>query len=270
MDLGLRDKVAVVTGGGGAIGGAIASLLAEEGVKIAVWDLSQEAAEKCCDSINAQGGVALAVECNVLDKKSVATALSKTLERFETVDILINGAGGSRKQATTSADQAFFDIQPEAVGSVVDLNYMSAVIPAQIVGRVFAEKKAGVIINISSIAGMTPLSKAIGYCNGKAATNSFTQWLAVHMASEYSPNIRVNAVAPGFVMSQQNRFLLIDEKTGQATERGREIIRNVPVGRYGQPDEIAGAVLWLASEKASFVTGAILPVDGGFTAFSGV
>jgi len=186
------------------------------------------------------------------------------------VDILINGAGGSRKEATTSHELEFFDIKPEVLCEVMHLNYLSAVIPSQEVGRIFAWKKSGVILNISSIAGILPLTRAIAYSNGKAATNSFTRWLAVYMAQNFSPEIRVNSIAPGFVLTQQNRFLLMDEKTGKFTERGRKVLASTPMNRLGEPSEIVGAALWLVSEKASFVTGAVIPVDGGFSAYSGV
>ena len=270
MDLHLKGKVAVVTGAGGAICGEIAKALAREGVSVAIWDLSLDAACRKRDDIVSTGGRAIAVECDATDKTSVAAALGQTIGEYSTVDILVNGAGGSRRETTTSPELSFFDIEPSDMDSVMSINYMSAVVPSQAVGRVFAEKESGVILNISSIAGVCPLTRAIAYSNGKAATNSFTQWLAVHMAKEYSSSIRVNAIAPGFMLTEQNHFLLTDEKTGAITERGQDILRNVPAGRYGNPREIVGAALWLVSEQASFVTGAIVPVDGGFTAFSGV
>ncbi|HEB29283.1 MAG TPA: SDR family oxidoreductase [Spirochaetes bacterium] len=164
----------------------------------------------------------------------------------------------------------FFNIEPENLNKVMNLNYMSAVIPSQAAGRVFAEKRSGVILNISSIAGISPLTRAIGYSSGKAAMNNFTQWLAVHMAQNYSPEIRVNAIAPGFMLTEQNKFLLIEKDTGKMTERGKKIIGFVPMARLGNPAEITGAALWLVSDQASFVTGAVVPVDGGFTAYSGV
>ncbi|MBA7525817.1 putative oxidoreductase UxuB [subsurface metagenome] len=215
-------------------------------------------------------GKVLTVECNVLNKKNVDRALENTLKRFGTVDILINGAGGSKKEATTSPELEFFDIDPGSLNDVMKLNYLSAVIPSQAVGRIFAKRKSGVILNISSIAGIQPLTRAIAYSNGKAATNNFTQWLAVHMAKNFSSKIRVNAIAPGFILTEQNRFLLIDEKTQKFTERGKQIINFVPMKRLGNPNEIVGAALWLVSDSATFVTGAVVPVDGGFTAFSGV
>jgi len=259
----------VVTGGGGAICGEIARALAAEGVSVAIWDLSAEAARARLAGLPAARPAGLALACDVLDRESVREALRRTLEAFGTVDILVNGAGGGRPEATTSPMLSFFDIPAEALRGVLDLNYLSAVIPSQEVGRVFAGKQAGVVLNIASVAGWRPLSRAIAYSNGKAATLSFTAWLAVHMAREYSPAIRVNAVAPGFVLTEQNRFLLLDE-AGAPSERGKRILAAVPMQRLGRPEEIAGAVLYLVSEQARFVTGAVLAVDGGFSADPGV
>lgn len=270
MNYNLKGKIAVIIGAGGAICGEIAKALSSEGVSVAIWDISLDNALKKCEEIRSLGGKAIAVKCNATKKGSVSSALKETLIKYGIVDILVNGAGGSRKKATTSPEQKFFDIDIEAMDMVMALNYMSMVIPSQLVGRVFADKKAGVILNITSIAGISPLTRAVSYSNSKAAANSFTQWLAVHMAQNYSPKIRVNAVAPGFMLTEQNRFLLIDEKTGRMTERGQQIINNVPMARYGQPQEIIGAALWLVSDMSGFVTGAVIPVDGGYMAFSGV
>lgn len=267
---GLNGKVAVITGAGGAICGAIARALSAHGASVAIWDLAAGAARRQAQAIKAAGGSALAVTCDVRDRPSIEHAMQATLAEFQTVDILINGAGGSRREATTAPDLSFFDMAPEALMKTVALNYSSAVLPSQVIGRLFAKQKRGVILNIASIAGVRPLTRAIGYSNGKAAVINFTQWLAVHMAQEYSPHIRVNALAPGFVLTEQNRFLLTDEKTGQPTKRGRQIIRHVPMGRLAAPEEMVGAALWLVSDSASFVTGAVIPVDGGFTASSGV
>jgi len=270
MKYNLNGKVAVVTGAGGVICGEIAAALAGEGAKVALWDISAEAAERKAKEICSTGGCAIAVRCDVTDRAAVIAAAETVLAEYGTVDILINGAGGSRKETTTSPDLTFFDIDPQALADTFALNYTSAVVPSQVIGRIFAEKRSGVIVNISSIAGFRPLTRAIGYSNAKAALNGFTQWLAVHMAQDYSPEIRVNAVAPGFVLTQQNRFLLVDEKTGEMTERGRRILEHTPMKRYARPEEVVGAVLWLVSDAASFVTGAVIPVDGGFTSFSGV
>ena len=270
MDYNLQGKVAIITGAGGAICGEIAKGLAKEGISVAIWDVSIESANKRRDEILSLGGKSITVYCDATEKKSIEAALKETLAYYNTIDILINGAGGSHKETTTSPDLNFFDIEPEAMKNVFSLNYMSAVIPSQAIGRIFAEKKSGVILNITSIAGIAPLTAAISYSNAKAAANSFTKWLAVHMAQNYSPKIRVNAITPGFILTEQNKFLLVNEKTGQMTERGNTIIKNVPMARYGKPKEIAGTVLWLVSDMASFVTGAVIPVDGGFTAFSGV
>ena len=270
MDYGLENRIAVVTGAGGAICGEIAAALAAEGVRVAIWDISLEAADRRAEEIRAGGGDVIAVECDAADRSSVVAATEAVVNEYGTIDILVNGAGGSRKESTTSREREFADIDTESITRAISLNYMSAVIPSQAVGRIFAEKRSGVILNISSVAGVSPLTRAVAYSNAKAAVNSFTQWLAVHMAQNYAPNIRVNAVAPGFVLTEQNRFLLVDERTGKMTERGRRILANVPMQRYGCAEEIAGAALWLVSDKSSFVTGVIIPVDGGFTAFSGV
>lgn len=270
MDYHLTGKVAVVTGGGGAICGEIAKALAIEGVSVAIWDLEKDKAEDKAGQIRAGGGIALAVECDVTKRDSVAAAVQTTLQAYSTIDLLVNGAGGGLKNATTSSEKSFFDILPEDMAAGFALNYMSAVFPSQCIGRIFTEKKSGVILNITSIAGILPLTRAISYSDAKAAANSFTKWLAVHMAQNYSVNIRVNAIAPGFILTDQNRFLLIDEKTGELTERGRQIFRSVPMARFGKVQEIADAALWLLSDQASFVTGAVIPVDGGYTAFSGV
>jgi NAD(P)-dependent dehydrogenase (short-subunit alcohol dehydrogenase family) len=270
MDLGLKGKTAVITGGGGAICGAIAHGLAREGAKVAVWDLSAPAAAARAAAIEKDGGTAAAMACDAGDTASVKHALEETLAAFGTVDILVNGAGGSRPEATTSPALDFFSIGRDAMQSVLGLNYLTAVVPCQEVGRVFRDNGQGVIVNIASIAGMRPLTRSVAYSSGKAALINFTQWLAVHMATEYSPRIRVNAVAPGFLLSEQNRFLLVNRETGAMTARGDSILGHVPLKRLATTDDMTGPVLWLVSEQAAFVTGAVIPVDGGFTAYAGV
>lgn len=259
-----------MTGGGGAICGAVASALAEQGAAVAIWDLDGEAASKRQDRIIASGGWACSVACDVTSSASVRAALRQTLEEFGRVDLLVCGAGGNRRDATTSPDLAFFDVPEPAVRAVNDLNYLSVVLPAQAVGRLMAEKGEGAIVNIASISGILPLSRVFAYSAAKAAVINLTEWLAVHMARSYAPAIRVNAVAPGFVLTDQNRYLLVDAESGELTERGRAVVQRVPAGRFGRPEDIVGAVLWLLCDEARFVTGAVLPVDGGFCADSGI
>jgi len=270
VDYGLKGKTAAVTGGGGVLCGVIAEALAREGVKVAVLDIRPEAAEKAVEKIKAAGGEALAVQANVLEVESVASARAKIESELGGVDILINGAGGNKKEATTSPDLAFFDLPPDAVRWVFDLNCLGTMIPSQVFGRPMAERKEGTILSISSMNAFRPLTRIPAYSAAKAAVSNFTQWLATHMAQEYSPRIRVNAIAPGFFLTEQNRFLLTDEKTGELTPRGKTIIDHTPMNRFGEPEELVGAVLYLVSDLARFVTGVVLPIDGGFSAFSGV
>jgi NAD(P)-dependent dehydrogenase (short-subunit alcohol dehydrogenase family) len=192
------------------------------------------------------------------------------MERFGRVDGLVNAAGGNKPQATTGPDHPFFDLPLDALRWVGDLNLVGTILPCQIFGRQLAQQQAGVILNIASIAGLSPLTRTPAYCAAKAGINNFTQWLAVHLAQEYSPHLRVNALAPGFFLTTQNKYLLLDEASGQLTRRGQIILEHTPLGRFGQPEELVGPALWLLSPASSFVTGAVVPVDGGFTAFSGV
>ena len=266
----LSGKVAVVTGGGGVLCGAMSRALGRVGVKMAVLDLILEAAKKVVDDVVAVGGEAIAVKCDVLDKASVEAACRTVLERFGRVDILINGAGGNKKQATTGPDLSFFDLPSDAVQWVFNLNFIGTLLPSQVFGRVLAEQGEGVILNVSSMNAFRPLTKIPAYSAAKAAVSNFTQWLAVHMSQEYSDKIRVNAIAPGFFLTEQNRFLLTDEATGELTPRGKAIIDHTPMGRFGNPEDLLGTVLWLLSPAAAFVHGVVVPVDGGFSAFSGV
>lgn len=270
MDYHLAGNVAVITGGGGAIGGAIAAALAEHGAAIAIWDINPTAAGLKAAEINSAGGTAIGLECDVTAKTSIESAFAATLKEFSTVNFLVNSAGGSNKATTTSTELPFPDLHVDDMAHVFMQNYMGTVMTSQLAAKQFIKNKSGVIVNISSIAGILPLSRAISYSDAKAAVNSFTRWLAVHMAQNYSVNVRVNAIAPGFILTDQNRFLLVDEKSGDLTERGRQIFRSVPMARFGKVKEVADAALWLLSERASFITGAVIPVDGGYTAFSGV
>ena len=267
---GLSGKVAVVTGGGGVLCGAMSRALGRVGVKVAVLDLFEEAAQKVADDVEAAGGEAMAVPCDVLDKASLEAARDVVLARFGRVDILINGAGGNRKRATTSPDLSFFDLPTDAVQWVFNLNFIGTLLPSQVFGKLMAEQGEGIILNTSSMNAFRPLTRIPAYSAAKAAVSNFTQWLAVHLSQEYSPNIRVNAIAPGFFLTEQNRFLLTDEATGELTPRGRTIIDHTPMARFGDPEDLIGTVLWLLSDGSRFVHGIVVPVDGGFSAFSGV
>jgi NAD(P)-dependent dehydrogenase (short-subunit alcohol dehydrogenase family) len=266
----ISGKVAVVTGGAGVLCTSICRALAQAGAKVAVLDLNAEAAESLAAEIRSGGGEAIGVACNVLERGSIEAAAGEVLVRFGRVDILVNGAGGNKPAATTSAEQRFFDLPAEALRWVFDLNLMGTILPSQAFGRRMAEQKSGVILNISSMNAFRPLTRVAAYSAAKAGVSNFTQWLAVHMAQEYSPKIRVNAVAPGFFLTDQNRFLLTDKGTGELTQRGRVILDHTPLGRFGDPGDLLGTVLWLLSPASAFVTGIVVPVDGGFSAFSGV
>jgi len=267
---GLSGKVAVVTGGGGVLAGVMSRALGRVGVKVAVLDLILKAAQKVVDEVVAAGGEAIAVKCDVLNRTSVEAACRTVLERFGCVDILINGAGGNKKEATTGSDVSFFDLPSDAVQWVFNLNFIGTLLPSQVFGRILAKQGEGVILNISSMNAFRPLTKIPAYSAAKAAVSNFTQWLAVHMSQEYSNKIRVNAIAPGFFLTEQNRFLLTDETNGELTPRGKTIIDHTPMGRLGDPEDLISTMLWLLSPGAAFVHGVVVPVDGGFSAFSGV
>jgi NAD(P)-dependent dehydrogenase (short-subunit alcohol dehydrogenase family) len=240
--------------------------LAESGAKVVVLDVRSDAAESLAAEL---GNGAIGLFCDVMERTSVEAAARAVMEMFGRVDILINGAGGNRPQATTGPQQPFFDLPVEALRWVLDLNLMGTVLPSQVFGKIMAQQGEGVIINISSMNAFRPLTRIPAYSAAKAAVSNFTQWLAVHMAQEYSPNIRVNAIAPGFFVGEQNRALLLNED-GSLTPRGQQILAHTPMRRFGVPEDLLGALLWLVSPAASFVTGVVIPIDGGFSAFSGV
>jgi NAD(P)-dependent dehydrogenase (short-subunit alcohol dehydrogenase family) len=262
----VQEKVAVVTGGAGVLCAAMCRTLAEAGAKVAVLDLRLEPAESLAAEL---GNGAFGLACNVLEKASVEAATQKVVATFGRVDILINGAGGNKPQATTTSEQSFFDLPADAVRWVFDLNLMGTILPSQVFGKIMAKQKSGVIINISSMNAFRPLTCIPAYSAAKAGVSNFTQWLAVHMAQEYSPEIRVNAIAPGFFVGEQNRRLLLNED-GLLTVRGQQIMSHTPMARFGVPDDLLGTLMWLVSPASAFVTGIVVPVDGGFSAYSGV
>jgi NAD(P)-dependent dehydrogenase (short-subunit alcohol dehydrogenase family) len=267
----LEGKVAVVTGGTGVLGSAMCKGLAEAGATVVILARTLSKAQSLADEIVQFGGKALAVSADVLDKASLEAARDTILGEVQQIDILINGAGGNRPEATAVPGQrSFFDLPQEALENVFALNFTGTILPSQVFGAVMAQEQSGVIINVSSMAAFTPLTRVVAYGGAKAAINNFTQWLAVTMAREYSATIRVNAIAPGFFLGEQNRYLLIDEHSGDLTPRGQQIIDHTPMQRFGEPDDLVGTLVWLASDAARFVTGIVVPIDGGFSAFSGV
>jgi len=266
----VKDKCIVITGSAGVLCGCMGTELVRRGAKICILDCDESRAKELCKKIEADGGFALAIQADVLEKESIQAAFNSAIKTMGRVDILINGAGGNKKEATTSADLSFFDIPAEAVKAVFDLNLLGTVLPSQVFGKHIAERGDGVILNISSMNAFRPLTKIPAYSAAKAAVSNFTQWLAVHMCQNYSKDIRVNAIAPGFFLTEQNRFLLTDEQTQELTERGKTIVDHTPMAKFGQPKDLIGTVLWLISDASKFVTGIVVPVDGGFSAFSGV
>ena len=263
-------KTVVITGGTGILGGEIACALVGCGANVAMLDRNLDPFEHIRQLMEPSGNQAVAISANVLELESLQKAAQTVGEKFGGVDCLLNAAGGNKPEATTGGNLSFFDLPPEALRWVFDLNLMGTILPSQVFGKMMAEKGEGVILNISSMSAMRPLTRVVAYSAAKAAVSSFTQWLAVHVAQEYSPRIRVNAVAPGFFLTRQNKFLLTEEQTGDLTARGRAIISHTPMGRFGVPEDLFGAVLWLLSPASAFVTGIVLPVDGGFSAYAGV
>lgn len=264
------QRVAVVTGGGGVLCGAMCRALGQQHISVAVLDLSEHAAQAVADQIVAEGGRAIAVVANVLGRESLQQAADRIHAELGPIDILINGAGGNKPDATATPERSFFDIPAEAIQWVFNLNCLGTILPCQVFVPDMVAHHQGVVINLASMSGIRPLTRVVAYSAAKAAIANFTQWLAVHLAQEYSPRIRVNAIAPGFFLTAQNEFLLVDRESGQATSRGQTILAHTPAGRYGHPDDLLGALLWLISDAAAFVSGIVVPVDGAFSAFSGV
>lgn len=265
----LTNQVAVVTGGAGVLCDSMCRSLAQAGAKVVVLDLNPTAAGQLATAICLLGGEAIALACDVLDKVSIEYAAREVVSKFGRVDILINGAGGNKVQATASPEQSFFDLPSDALRWVFDLNLMGTILPSQVFGKIMAEQTSGVILNISSMNAFRPLTRIAAYSAAKAGVSNFTQWLAVHMAQNYSTKIRVNAIAPGFFVAEQNRKLLLNDD-GSLTPRGQSIISHTPMARFGVPEDLLGTVLWLVSPASEFVTGIVVPIDGGFSAFSGV
>jgi NAD(P)-dependent dehydrogenase (short-subunit alcohol dehydrogenase family) len=263
-------KTVVITGGTGILGGEMACALVGCGANVAVLDRNPAIPEIYRQPMEAGPGKYLVVYADVLDHQSLHDAKEEINKHFGHVDSLINAAGGNHPDATTSPDRSFFEISQAAIQWVIDLNLKGTILSSQVFCTDMIAKGSGEVLNITSMAASQPLTRVAAYSAAKAAVSNFTQWLAVHMAQEYSPNIRVNAIAPGFFITQQNRYLLEDSQPGKLTPRGSLIIGNTPQGIFGQPEDLLGTMLWLLSPASKFVTGIVVPVDGGFSAFSGV
>jgi len=259
----------IVTGGTGVLGRVMTEALIGCGASVAVLARDREKATDLLSKMPGPGK-AVVVEGDVLKKDTLERAAEVVTSEFGRIDCLVNGAGGNHPQATTRPDLSFFDVPQEALRFVFDLNLQGTILPSQVFGKRMAQQGEGVILNISSMSAFRPLTRVLSYSAAKAGVNSFTQWLAVHLAREYSPRIRVNAIAPGFFLTEQNRFLLTDQETGELTARGQSIIDHTPMRRFGEPEDLLSTVFWLLSPASSFVTGVVVPVDGGFSAFGGV
>ncbi len=262
-------RAVLMTGGTGVLGRVMVKTLVGCGANVTVLARNRQKAESVLSETPGGGRVIIA-EGDALKRDDLERATATIMKEFGRVDCLVNGAGGNHPQATTRPDLSFFDIPEEAFRFVFDLNLLGTIIPSQVVGRRMAEAGEGVILNVSSMSAIRPLTRVVSYSAAKAGVNSFTQWLAVHLAQEYSPRIRVNAIAPGFFLTEQNRFLLTEQETGKLTARGQSIINHTPMNRFGEPEDLLGTILWLLSPASAFVTGIVVPVDGGFSAFAGV
>jgi NAD(P)-dependent dehydrogenase (short-subunit alcohol dehydrogenase family) len=260
------DRVAVVTGGTGVLGRAIAHGFRRSAARVVILARNHALVNETAVGLGNTDEV-MGVAADVLDADQLRSALDSIVGQWGDLHILVNAAGGNRSEATVAPDGSFFDVSPDAIRQVVDLNLMGTLLPIQIFGRAIADAGTGSIVNISSMAATRPLSRVLGYGAAKAAVENATRWLADHTARLIGPGVRVNAVAPGFFLSDQNRDLLVTAG-GELTDRGRRIVDATPMGRLGDPDDVVGPVLWLASEASRFVTGAVIPVDGGFSATS--
>jgi NAD(P)-dependent dehydrogenase (short-subunit alcohol dehydrogenase family) len=259
----------LITGGTGVLGRVMSKALVGCGANVAVLARNRVKATALVSEMSGPGK-AIVIEGDVLQKDTLERAAELVIAEFGRIDCLVNGAGGNHPQATARPDLSFFEIPEDALRFVFDLNLFGDILPSQVFGRRMAEQGEGCILNVSSMSAFRPLTRVVSYSAAKAAVNSFTQWLAVHLAQEYSGRIRVNAIAPGFFLTEQNRFLLTDRETGKLTARGQSIIDHTPMRRFGEPEDLLSTVLWLLSPASSFVTGVVVPVDGGFSAFGGV
>jgi NAD(P)-dependent dehydrogenase (short-subunit alcohol dehydrogenase family) len=273
----ISGKVVVITGAGGALCGVISEKLASLACKVALLDINSDASLERAEKIRHTGGTAKSFYCNVLDEQSLINTHAAVVESFGQVDALINGAGGNNPKGSTDLEyidvkgidnpevKDFFDLSVEGFSQTFDLNFLGSFLPVKIFAKDMVRRGKGNIINFSSMSALNPLTKVAAYSAAKAAVANFTRWLAVHFSKS---GIRVNALSPGFFMTEQLRFLHINQETGELTPRARKVITHTPLGRYGEPEELVGTVVWLLSEASSFVTGSVIPVDGGFSSYS--
>lgn len=272
----LQGSIAAITGGGGELCGAMAQALAALGVRVAVIDLSQEKAQARADAIQRAGGEAIGLSCDVTQSSQVVDCYETVCRKWGPPDLLVNGAGGNDPRGSTGGSfypkpgtapdsPSFFELDPAGFRQVFDLNFLGTFLVSQAFGRGMVERQKGAIVNISSMSALTPLTKVAAYSAAKAAVANFTRWLAIHFAQT---GVRVNALAPGFFLTEQLRFLHIDAKTGELLPRARQVIAHTPMGRYGHPDDLIGTLIWLLSDASRFVTGIVVPVDGGFSSYS--
>jgi NAD(P)-dependent dehydrogenase (short-subunit alcohol dehydrogenase family) len=265
----LKGRVAVVTGGTGVLGGAMARGLARAGAKVGVLGRRREKAEAAVQIIEAEGGAALALPADVLDRRELEAARDAVVERWGRLDVLVNAAGGNMPSATLEPGHSFFDLPVEGMDPVIALNLQGALLPSQVFGEAMARAGRGCIVNVSSMAAQRAMTRVVGYGVAKAGVENATRWLAVELARSFGDGLRVNAIAPGFFVGEQNRALLLNED-GSLTARGQTIVDHTPAGRFGEPDDLIGTLIWLCGPGAVFVNGIVVPVDGGFSAFSGV
>jgi len=272
----VKDKTIIVTGASGVIGSAVSVALAKNGAQVIILGRNEKKLQETFRRISDIGNNHLQFVCDVLEIKSLEIVLEKMLKEVQKIDALINVAGGATPGASTKTEflsdenpfqDSFFGIDTEAFRTTTDLNFLGSVYPSKVFGEIMARQKCGNIINISSMGAIQPLSKSPAYSAGKAAITNFTKWLAVHLSKV---NVRVNAIAPGFILTEQNRFLLFNEKTGELTPRGKRIVEHTPQGKLGNPEDLVSTIFWLLADESSFITGAVVPVDGGFSAYNGI
>lgn len=265
----LDSKTAVLTGGYGVLGLEMARALTRAGARVVLMGRRQTEADSAAERLRSEGFEALGVAADVLDQASLVQARERILAEWGVIDILVNAAGGNRADAIVTPDQSFFEASPEALRAVVELNLDGTMLPTMIFAADFAKRGRGVVVNISSVSAVRPLTRVVGYSAAKTAIDSFTRWLAVELAQKHGEGIRVNAIRPGFFLAEQNRRLLTNED-GSLTDRGKRMIDHTPMGRFGKAEELGGALVYLCSDASSFVTGTIIEVDGGFGAYAGI